>query len=229
MNKIIKMDRDDCDEDGKLIVGTPTLPIYSSQNTSTTYKVFIDEEIKSPSYYRNLTYTLDNASPNDDIIFHINSPGGNVYAGLQLYNGILNTEANTVAILEGMCVSAATFFPMACDSVMVMNGSFMMLHAASFGAIGDMKSIMDDVTFRNKELEKMIHRVYKDFLTEEEIEDMIQNKREVWMSDEEVSRRLRARACAKNEEMEEEYEEDIIVEEKPQKKRVTKKKVDKEE
>ena len=180
------------DEDDEYFV-KDILEVYREQQVITKYRVYIDELITDPSRYRGVMNILGSANENDVVVFHINSSGGNLYSAIQLYNAILNTEARTVAIAEGIVASAATLPLLACDDVIVMHNSFVMVHAASWGIGGDMKLIRDGVKFHTDHLETLIRSVYDGFMSEDEITDMIENSKEYYMKTEEVIERLKTR------------------------------------
>lgn len=185
-----------------------TLEVYKNQQVSTKYIVYIDEAIDGPSKYRNVFNVLAGAGPEDVVEFHINSIGGNLFTGLQLFNGILTTQARTVAIAEGIVASAATLPLLACDDVVIMSNSYIMVHAASWGESGDVKSVRDSVHFHTKLLDKILRDVYDGFMSEEELDDVIENSKEYYMDADEVIQRLKVR----QENLQKEVEEALMKE-----------------
>jgi ATP-dependent protease ClpP protease subunit len=66
----------------------------------------------------------------DTINLHINSPGGNAFAGVQIYNTLKESPALVNVIVEGMAASAASVIAMAGDTVTMATGSSLMIHDA---------------------------------------------------------------------------------------------------
>lgn len=66
-----------------------------------------------------------------NITVRINSPGGCLYTGLAIYNALKSFKGRKKAIVEGICMSAATMPMCACDEVIVMPGSITMIHGVS--------------------------------------------------------------------------------------------------
>lgn len=70
-------------------------------------------EYKLTDLYENLNEYSQNDKP--ALIIHINSMGGQSYAGEMLYNLIRKFPKPTIGVVEGECMSAATYVFMACD------------------------------------------------------------------------------------------------------------------
>lgn len=68
---------------------------------------------------------------------HINSPGGDVYDGVAIYNEIKNHPATFHAYIPGLAASIATVIAMAADHITVAPHSRLMIHDAWAVAIGD--------------------------------------------------------------------------------------------
>lgn len=82
----------------------------------------------------------------DAITLHINSPGGEVFDGLAIYNAIRDHKAHVTTTVDGLAASAASFIAMAGDEVVMNRNSQMMIHDAAGLAIGnsaDMRSLAD--------------------------------------------------------------------------------------
>ena len=55
----------------------------------------LDEDIKEPSYYRNLIEVLNNATEQDLVVLNINSGGGMLDSAISIIDALRNTRANT--------------------------------------------------------------------------------------------------------------------------------------
>lgn len=170
-----------------------TLEVYCEKNFFNTFRVFLDEPITEPSKYRNVINTLERATEDDIVELRLNTPGGNYYTTMALYNAILNCPAHTRAILDGEACSGGSMILLACDEVVVMKNTYIMCHAASWGDWGDMKKLRNSTTFSFEQIRKTLYDVYEGFLTNEEIEQMIEHSLEYWFGDEEIIERLKNR------------------------------------
>lgn len=180
---------------------------------SNLYRVYIDNKIDDSVTYRSLITLLGSATEEDTVIFHLCCPGGDADIAMQIYLAILNTRANTVAQIDGYAASAATFFVMACDRVLVGPHAFMMLHSGSFGNFGKQRELKTYTDFQYKRLEKIAYDVYEDFLSSEEIKDMVDNQCDYYFDAEEIIKRLERRDDIKVQKMQESVvEEELPVE-----------------
>ena len=80
------------------------------------------------------------------ITLRINSPGGNVFDGLAIYNACKRHQATINVFIDGVAASAACFIAMAGDTITMMPHTQMMVHEASGLVIGpadDMRKMAD--------------------------------------------------------------------------------------
>ena len=198
------------DEDEYVVQSDTAFEIYGEQNISNTYTVTLDTAIKAPSEYRNLFQLLRNATDKDIIKFHINSPGGMLGTGIPLYNAILGTQAFTIAVVEFEASSAATLPVIACDKVFMMPGSYLMVHNASYGVprmkVKDVRSYVD---FSDNMLNEWVKDTYEGFLTEQELIDVMENGKDLFIRADEVQERLDRRLALLEEEFDENSSEEV--------------------
>lgn len=76
----------------------------------------------------------------DDVEFHVNSPGGEVFSGYDIYNMIKSYEGETTSKLIGLSASCASFIPMASDKILASPMAMMMIHGASTVTQGNQHS-----------------------------------------------------------------------------------------
>ncbi len=79
---------------------------------------------------------LDDAR-GDDVELYINSPGGSVFAGSEVYTILKEYPGKVTAKVTGVAASAASFFLMAADEVKMSPTSQLMIHNATLGTEGD--------------------------------------------------------------------------------------------
>jgi ATP-dependent protease ClpP protease subunit len=177
-----------------------------SNSLGTQFDYYLSGAIESPEQYTDMFHQIRNATGNDTITLHINSPGGSLATALQFFRCLGESPARIIASIEGECMSAATIIMMQADAYLISPHSMFMVHNYSGGVFGKGGEMMDQLEFERLWSTNLLHDVYKDFLTEDEINTILDN-RDIWLTSDEVSERLqfRAEAIAKeNEEMEEE-------------------------
>lgn len=72
-----------------------------------------------------------------DVTVSINSPGGDVFEGIAIYNLLREHQAKVTVRVMGLAASAASVIAMAGDEILVGTGAFVMVHDAWGYAIGN--------------------------------------------------------------------------------------------
>lgn len=81
-----------------------------------------------------------------DLEVHINSPGGDVFDGLAIYNALAQRTSNVTTIVDGLAASAASFIAQAGKTRVMSPGAMMMIHDAAGLCVGnaaDMRELAD--------------------------------------------------------------------------------------
>ena len=68
---------------------------------------------------------------------HLNSPGGDVFDGIAIYNGLKQHRAKVNIVVDSIAASIASVIAMAGDTVTMTRGSMMMIHEPFALVIGD--------------------------------------------------------------------------------------------
>lgn len=100
---------------------------------------FLNYKYFSP---KSVTDSLKNAN-GEDVTLEINSPGGYIDAGSEIYTELMKYQGKINANIVGYACSAASWIALAADHVAMSPTAQMMIHRASGGALGnssDMKS-----------------------------------------------------------------------------------------
>lgn len=90
--------------------------------------------VSSKEFARALDDVSDDVS---EVRLLINSPGGDVWEGLAILNQLRLHPARTVAVVEGIAASSASFIAAGCDEVVMMPNSEMFVHNAWGFAMGN--------------------------------------------------------------------------------------------
>ena len=98
---------------------------------------------------------LDELSGKDNITVHINSVGGDLYAGLAIYNRLKGLVANVTTINDGLAASAGSLIFEAGNVRKMHAGSNLMIHGAAgflFGyyQVQDLKAAVKQLEAHNK-------------------------------------------------------------------------------
>lgn len=179
-----------------------SLGYYVKSRSANQFTVFLDEPVTIPSYYRNVVNMMIDAGPEDQIVFMVNNPGGLWIGLVSLLEALKLTEATTIAVLTGEAHSSASIFSLHCDMVQVLDSATMLCHNASYGVGGKASDIARNVEHTQKTTRALMIDTYKNFLTDEEIEQMIDGK-EFWLDAGEIRERLENKIKAEAEETDE--------------------------
>ncbi len=173
----------------KPIEMTAGMSAFTDRPLAKVHKFYLSGEIKSPSEYVPWFETIRNAGETDVVVLHINSYGGDLFTAIQFMRAMAETKANVVASVEGACMSAATVIFLSAKHFEISKHSMFMFHNYSSGSFGKGGEMYDNIVHEREWSKKLWKDVYTGFLTETEINSILQNK-DIWMSGEEVSKRL---------------------------------------
>lgn len=183
----IKSSDDDDDEDFQ-----GSLSFFKSTSTSTLYRFYLDEAIVAPAYYRCMIQTLLSCQEGDLVEIHINSPGGRLDSAKAIINAITNSKAVITGVLNSEACSAAGLIFLACDNQAVMPDATFMSHQPTYGLTGPAVDNKSQVDFYTNRIYNLYKKHYKHFLTEAEIESMLDGKT-FWFDEDEICDRLKKR------------------------------------
>lgn len=161
------------------------------------YNVYMTEQIDAPTTYNKLIHILNNAKAYEHITLHINNGGGYVDSGFMLIDAIKNCEAHVVAKLSGTVASIATVITLACDEVQCAPYLSFMIHNYSTSMSGKGHEVKAYQNFSDAELNRAFKEIYKGFLTDDEMQSVIDGT-DMWMNEDEVMTRLDKRDESSN-------------------------------
>ena len=105
-----------------------------------------------------------NAHAGENVQVEINSPGGDVFAGFEIYNMLLAHEGNVRVRVTGMAASAASIVAMAADAgeLCMCEASLMMIHNPWTMALGNSEKLREQAdvldTIRDVMVSVYMHR-----------------------------------------------------------------------
>ena len=85
-----------------------------------------------------------------EVNVEINSPGGDVFAGLAIYNGLRNSGKKVNVKVLGIAASAASLVAMAGDTIEMPENTFMMIHNPWTFAAGDADDLREQADLLDK-------------------------------------------------------------------------------
>ena len=118
--------------------GKPCYDIQNKANEPT--EIYIYDEIGFFGVEAE-TFVIDLKSITGDVLIRINSPGGDFFDGVTIFNAIRERKAKTDVVIDGLAASAASYIAMAGDTVTMNQGGMLMIHEAMSIAIGNAKDM----------------------------------------------------------------------------------------
>ena len=160
--------------------------------TSKNHEFYLNGEIGEPTKYSKWFNAIRNASPNDRVIIHINSFGGSLYTAIQFIRVMVESRASVTASVEGACMSAATMIFLASDVQQISEHSVFMFHNYSSFSFGKGGELYDNIVFDRKWSKNLLSKLYHNFLSKQEVRDIL-NNRDIWLDCDQVIKRLKRR------------------------------------
>ena len=119
-----------------------------------------------------------------DLTVHINSQGGDVFAGVAIYNALKDYsqgKGRVIVKVDGLAASIASVVAMAGDEIIMSPGSMMMVHnpwSMGVGSSDELRKAADTLD----EIKDAIKPIYteRSGLSDEEVQDLMDN--ETWMT-----------------------------------------------
>ena len=167
---------------------------YSERTLQTTQvRIYLDEAIKAPKYYRGVFDKVTSLSEGDQVVYYVSSPGGYMNGLISLIEANRMSDADILCVIVGECHSAASMFALTCPNISVSPSATMMVHYVSFGTGGKASDIRANVNHTLEFTEEYFREIYEGFLTEDEIETCINTGKELWFKSDEIISRLEVR------------------------------------
>lgn len=146
---------------------------------STTWEAWSDED-KCP---QDIADFLNQLPDDGTLTVYFNSGGGDVFAGIAIYNALKGRNQKKVGVVEGLAASIASVILMACDEIYVNTGAQIMMHkplCMAWGNADDFLKVIEQLDMCQQSITDIYMTKAAEGVTEEEIEEKI--NRETWLN-----------------------------------------------
>lgn len=128
---------------------------------------------------------LKQLDPSKRLAVRINSPGGDVFDGIAIYNQLREYKGGVDTIVDGLAASIASVIAMAGETVTMYDTAMMMIHKPWTFTLGDSDQLRKDADLLDK-IQDQIRIAYsnKTALTDKELDGIIND--ETWLSADEA-------------------------------------------
>lgn len=179
--------------------------IYGVPYGGMRYIVNLTDDFDIPRSFDEVIALLANATEDDEITWNIVSSGGYIDSLEMLLAWKEMCVAKQTHVLTSSAASAATaFFLSPADQYLVFDTASFMIHESNYGAGGTASNVRRHTEHVDKKNDKFIRSTYKDFLTPEEIEDVLKGV-EVYLDADQIRDRLQQREQKRQEEAQEQH------------------------
>jgi ATP-dependent Clp protease, protease subunit len=135
----------------KIINSKDSRRFFNAAQDGTVLSLEIYDVIGSDMFGNGITASsvsdaISQAGPHDSITLSLNSPGGDLFEGVAIYNLLKNSGKPVSVAVDGLAASAASLVAMAGDTVTMGEGSMLMIHNAMSvcaGFANDMRQMAD--------------------------------------------------------------------------------------
>lgn len=147
---------------------------------SGTYRIELDDDIEKTSQFSTAILALEAAKEEDDVEIHLQCNGGNMNATDALIHAMRKCPAHIHIIATGGCHSAATHILLEATSFELSDSFNACLHCGQDGAYGNANEYRIKSAFDAEFRVRKFKESYAGFLTEKEIDDML-NGADIWL------------------------------------------------
>lgn len=176
----------------------PRMNVLFGTPKSGIYRYYFYGPVRGPENYIDLINLLDSCGDGDEVHLMINTPGGRLDSTLSIVHAINRTNAHVICHADGDVASAGSVIFFSGHAWVVNPYSVFMLHDGTGGNFGKIGQNAKAAMSAQENLDYLYRSVYKDFFTEDEIEEILKGSDHYSNADEIVERVERVMEDQKN-------------------------------
>lgn len=177
---------DDMDDEGS----APPFQIFSIEQGGTLqHDIYLSSPIEQPAAYDALSQLLRQSNAKAVINMYINTPGGDLLAGLSLIQAMRDCKANITTILNPQAFSMGAVLFLCGDVRVAPAHSLLMFHHYSGGLFGKGNEQVAELAATSTWFEHVMQDICFPFLDKKEIRNMLQGK-DIWLQHSDIQKRL---------------------------------------
>lgn len=111
---------------------------------------------------RDVSNAVDECPEDEELVLEINSGGGSVYAGFEIYNILRSCSRKTKAEVFSIAASAASIIAVACDTVLMSPVSNMMIHRSALGRVSGNAGTMEQAAQMLNTIDETMLNAYEE-------------------------------------------------------------------
>jgi len=134
------------------------------KNKASKGEIYIFDEIGSGFFggvgLKDVAAALKDLRGVNEITLRINSPGGDMFEGIAIYNMLKKEPVKITSSIEGLAASAASIIALGADTVTMADSAFYMIHNAHTVAAGDTQYLAE-VAEQLANFDEQLGRIYQ--------------------------------------------------------------------
>ncbi len=162
---------------------------YEQVHAQRTHHFYISGEIEGAASYVDMIHKIRSATADEIVTIHLNTPGGDVSAGVQIINAMKFSEARIICSLEGEACSLGSMILLAADEFIIHDNTVVMIHNYTGGTYGKGHEQVSELTATIKWFSALAYTYYVPFISVEELENVLGGD-DLWLQADEVRERL---------------------------------------
>jgi ATP-dependent protease ClpP protease subunit len=152
------------------------------------YNIYLFGDIKSAQQFVGAIEVLGSAGPEDVVVIHLSTDGGDLDTTDTFLQAIKETEAHVVAKVSGGCHSCGTLIALAADEFQLSDNANFLIHNGGVFMGGKFSDFVLQSDHVQKYYKKVMHTTYEGFLLPLEIDNLLKGV-DIWLSPEDFVRR----------------------------------------
>ena len=192
-------------DDNELVPIVPRVSVMTRQVCE--YNIRLARQITDPDHFYEEFQVLKQATEDDIVTMDVVSPGGSLDTCVLFTRAMRKCAAPIMAYIGPTCASAAGAIALNADGWEIDEMSSLMVHTGSFGVGGKTRDVVNHALHQQKMVERFVNLTYSGFLTEEEIEQVL-NGKEFYFEGDDLAQRLENLQAYRQELADEQEKED---------------------
>jgi ATP-dependent protease ClpP protease subunit len=181
-------------------------PVRATPSNKCDFVIDLFGEIQNPRQFINAISAMEAAEEGDEVMVNLSSLGGDIDATDTFLQAMAECRGDVVVRATGGCHSAASIILLNAPAFTLSERFNCLIHCGSIGNGGTLAEYHSASKFHLKHMEKILQDTYEGFLTEQEIEELIEG-RDFWIDAEEFMLRHEQRNLYMMEKHQEEEQE----------------------
>lgn len=172
--------------------GAPEFAVTYTPITAGVFNIYLFGLIEEATQFISAIEVMQQASEQDVVIVHLSTDGGSLDATDSFITAMHECAAKVVVKASGGVHSAGTKILLACDEFYLSDNFNALIHNGSCGAGGKTSDFRAQSKHTLAYMDRVMHETYEGFMTEEEIQQLIDGK-DFWFDGDEFLERSERR------------------------------------